>query len=201
LYKGHRFRSRLEARWAVFLDAIRVDWDYEKQGYDLNGRWYLPDFWVPYPPMKDDGWGFWIEIKPTSLTEEQTGILAELARLTGHRTFALCGQPWPGEHKISIFQHHHHGVPERIPWLCEGRLVEEADPFFQMPESQAAWRQMGRNRPPRFPKICVVAPDGSKAPFVESYEFWGEQTGSLQEAFQAARAARFEHGETPQLPR
>ena len=28
-YKGYRFRSRLEARWAVFFDACGVKWEYE----------------------------------------------------------------------------------------------------------------------------------------------------------------------------
>jgi len=27
-YAGHRFRSRLEARWAVFLDAMEIPWQY-----------------------------------------------------------------------------------------------------------------------------------------------------------------------------
>ena len=44
-YKGYRFRSRLEARWAVFFDACGVDWEYEPEGYDLgDGLLYLPDF-------------------------------------------------------------------------------------------------------------------------------------------------------------
>ena len=44
-YKGYLFRSRLEARWAVFFDACGVDWEYEPEGYDLgNGLYYLPDF-------------------------------------------------------------------------------------------------------------------------------------------------------------
>lgn len=48
LYKGYRFRSRLEARWAVFFDALGIEWEYEKEGYDLGeGGWYLPDFWLP----------------------------------------------------------------------------------------------------------------------------------------------------------
>ena len=34
-YKGYLFRSRLEARWAVFFDACGVDWEYEPEGYDL----------------------------------------------------------------------------------------------------------------------------------------------------------------------
>lgn len=44
-YKGYLFRSRLEARWAVFFDACGVDWEYEPEGFDLgNGVCYLPDF-------------------------------------------------------------------------------------------------------------------------------------------------------------
>ena len=44
-YKGYRFRSRLEARWAVFFDACGVKWEYEPEGYDLgNAIYYLPDF-------------------------------------------------------------------------------------------------------------------------------------------------------------
>jgi hypothetical protein len=47
-YKGYRFRSRLEARWAVFFDAMGAQWDYEPQGYRLpSGRGYLPDFLLP----------------------------------------------------------------------------------------------------------------------------------------------------------
>jgi hypothetical protein len=46
-YKGYRFRSRLEARWAVFLDAMKVEWEYEKEGFELPSGLYLPDFWLP----------------------------------------------------------------------------------------------------------------------------------------------------------
>ena len=44
-YKGYKFRSRLEAKWAVFFDACGVYWEYEPEGYDFgNGLYYLPDF-------------------------------------------------------------------------------------------------------------------------------------------------------------
>ena len=44
-YNGIKFRSRLEARWAVFFDAVGVKWEYEPEGFDLsNGIRYLPDF-------------------------------------------------------------------------------------------------------------------------------------------------------------
>jgi len=44
-YNGKLFRSRLEARWAVFFDQCGVSYEYEPEGYDLgDGIWYLPDF-------------------------------------------------------------------------------------------------------------------------------------------------------------
>lgn len=47
-HAGYRFRSRTEARWAVFFDHLKIRWQYEAQGYELdNGDWYLPDFWLP----------------------------------------------------------------------------------------------------------------------------------------------------------
>ena len=47
-YHGYRFRSRLEARWAVFFDALGVEWRYEPEGYeqDDSTNRYLPDFCV-----------------------------------------------------------------------------------------------------------------------------------------------------------
>ncbi|WP_329362975.1 hypothetical protein [Streptomyces sp. NBC_01483] len=44
-YGGCRFRSRFEARWAVFFDHLGVVWQYEPEVFDLgSGHWYLPDF-------------------------------------------------------------------------------------------------------------------------------------------------------------
>lgn len=60
-YRGYRFRSRLEARWAVFFDRVGVKWEYEPQGYDLGdglGK-YLPDFYLP-------DYKKWVEVKPES---------------------------------------------------------------------------------------------------------------------------------------
>lgn len=46
-YRGYLFRSRLEARWAVFLDALDIRWEYEPEGLILsNGTYYLPDFYL-----------------------------------------------------------------------------------------------------------------------------------------------------------
>jgi hypothetical protein len=72
-YKGYRFRSRLEARWAVFFDALGVEWEYEKEGYDLGELgYYLPDFYLPE-------WGTFIEIKGGNPTKHEILKLARLA--------------------------------------------------------------------------------------------------------------------------
>jgi len=61
-YKGYRFRSRLEARWAVFFENMGLDWSYEVEGFQLpNGLWYLPDFFVK---GHKTGFDYYYEIKP-----------------------------------------------------------------------------------------------------------------------------------------
>lgn len=63
-YMGCRFRSRLEARWAVFFDALGWDWQYEKEGYtvgfyDGDQIPWLPDFEIITP----SGQHFYVEVK------------------------------------------------------------------------------------------------------------------------------------------
>lgn len=47
-YNGYKFRSRLEARWAVFFDAMEICYEYEPEGFNLDDNLsYLPDFYLP----------------------------------------------------------------------------------------------------------------------------------------------------------
>ena len=62
-YHGYHFRSRLEARWAVFFDSLEIPFRYEPEGFDLDGIWYLPDFYLPKHRC-------WIEIKPDLPSKE-----------------------------------------------------------------------------------------------------------------------------------
>lgn len=84
-YKGYRFRSRLEARWAVFFDALGIRWEYELEGFDLPdaGR-YLPDFYLP-------GSGVFFEVKGEKPTDEETLKAYVLARETGKPVVIACG--------------------------------------------------------------------------------------------------------------
>lgn len=68
IYNGYRFRSRLEARWAVFFDALGVDYEYEPEGFQLdNGMYYLPDFrvkcWGTRGRICKEPFDLWIEVK------------------------------------------------------------------------------------------------------------------------------------------
>jgi hypothetical protein len=57
-YDGIAYRSRTEARWAVFFTAQKIPFCYEVEGFEFaDGSRYLPDFWLP-------GGKVWFEVKP-----------------------------------------------------------------------------------------------------------------------------------------
>lgn len=64
-YKGYKFRSRLEARWSVFFDAMNVKWEYEPEGFENDkGERYLPDFYL-------HGYDVWCEVKPNDYSKHR----------------------------------------------------------------------------------------------------------------------------------
>jgi hypothetical protein len=76
VYNGYRFRSRLEARWAVFFDAIGMKYEYEPEGYDLgDGVRYLPDFYLP-------DYNCFAEVKANEPTEAELDKMSRLVLLT-----------------------------------------------------------------------------------------------------------------------
>lgn len=82
-YAGVRFRSRLEARWAVFFDSLGIDWRYEHEGH-AAGRWYLCDFYLPE-------FDVWIEIKPCPPTEDEIAKCVALAAAVPGKVRLLYG--------------------------------------------------------------------------------------------------------------
>jgi hypothetical protein len=86
IYGGYRFRSRLEARWAVFFDHLGVPYEYEREAYDLDGVYYLPDFWLPEQE-------YWIEIKGRTPSAEETQKAQLLARHSTNDVYLFVGPP------------------------------------------------------------------------------------------------------------
>lgn len=71
-YKGYFFRSRLEARWAVFFEKMGWFWRYEVEGFKLPSGNYLPDFYFPDIDV-------YAEVKPKRLNEEELKKCKELS--------------------------------------------------------------------------------------------------------------------------
>lgn len=104
VYNGYLFRSRAEARWAVFFDTLEIPYQYEVEGFDL-GRLgpYLPDFF-----MGSDGYrpgeylnGTWVEIKGPDHTDEEVAKMGALCYQTNARGLILCGTP--DRFKVTLF--------------------------------------------------------------------------------------------------
>lgn len=86
-HDGYRFRSRLEARWAVFFDALGIKYEYEKEGFDLGeDGWYLPDFFLP-------DYHVWVEIKGVDPTDEEGHKVNSLVMTGGFPAFLFVGLP------------------------------------------------------------------------------------------------------------
>jgi hypothetical protein len=74
-YNGIKFRSRLEARWAVFFDELGIKYLYEYEGFELAKKeWYLPDFYLPE-------YGIYCEVKPSIIeVNENINTFNEFAK-------------------------------------------------------------------------------------------------------------------------
>lgn len=96
LYNGYRFRSRLEARWAVFFDVIGLKYEYEVEGYKIEGSEvneirYLPDFYIPSLDR-------WFEIKAKPLSEYEMKKCEEFCFCKDNKNIkfsVLIGSPEP----------------------------------------------------------------------------------------------------------
>jgi hypothetical protein len=176
-YKGYRFRSRLEARWAVFFDAIGVKWEYEKEGFNLQGEWYLPDFWI-------NDWNCWIEIKPKGDPDDRTLGCCELLRYESseNEVYLVCGEPWLGEYEIHFWS----DSDSSAGWdawtaiftrcrRCESHCLLYVENKNSTDDAMG-YSDLGKH----------TCGDHDKYPVPES----------LLKAYSAARSARFEHGES-----
>lgn len=223
-YHGCRFRSRREARWAVFLDRLRVPWDYEPQGYVVDGEPYLPDFLI-YPDTEQ---AMWFEVKGQFPSQDELAKAAGLANGTGIRTYLYFGpveQPGPGLQRITTYDefmgddyawqwHDEHGwFPGDVaPRRWEIDLLPTA---FRFDAGAFPGGARQRKQPksgfwwwtdcPRCGQVVMklrgqvgLCPSVTEPPEGEVlYPRFAHETPRLQEAYRAARSARFEHGEKP----
>jgi hypothetical protein len=175
-YRGFRFRSRLEARWAVAFDAMkqdgRIEYEYEPQGFLIDGVPYLPDFHLR-------GIGFF-EVKGMA-SGVPTTLYQSFANQINANLFVAVG-----------------GIPD--PNLTGGYLRA----FIPEQNIDAV---MGRLHP-EIPCVFLMCGQCSHIGIFPEHDcdadLWCECTEGQRQGvihrhfprwFEAARGARFEHGE------
>lgn len=176
-YRGCRFRSRLEARWAVFFDHMGIGWLYEPEGYVIGRRRYLPDFLLEC--------GTWIEVK---------GDQDHLNKpLMCQAALALPSMPKIGERgpKLLILG------PMPVPYAPAVEMRGDwgwlgLDPDGRGSEIQFhgyGFGDFGRHRRPWW----LEERTGGGHWLRPSFHEWETDTSA---AYAAANGARFEHGES-----
>lgn len=189
-YGGCRFRSRLEARWACFFDALEIPWQYELEGFELgDGLRYLPDFYLPKHAV-------FVEVKPT-LASLSRRDWDKLARFINHQNLLLVAG-MPGAEQMYLFQLYR-GVGD------EGLLQELLEENFEDSES---WSRFFLEN--FHDRLVVLAPNVVFFPRPadsesDNFQLWGFMCRSwrntsermLSQAASLARSARFEFGENP----
>lgn len=186
-YKGHTFRSRLEARYAVLFDSMGLEWKYEMQGYELHdGRKYLPDFYLPELDL-------YVEVKGGSASREAKNKLHHFA----HPIILLENLPDPDLPPMSGLGGHLyvHDVCDSGggQYDCEAHIISCV--------KCRKWVVDIRNNDSRLfdrDRILVDAGNGwhKWGPHCQhGYHAGWRAEGGVEEAIKDARSARFEHGE------
>ena len=215
-YNGYRFRSRLEARWAIFFDALRINYRYEPQGFDLDNIYYLPDFYLP-------DHDYWIEVKGRELDpgSEDWEKVTRLASALNKEVYVTVGDVWPpydGERTINKW------VSQPVPEPVYG--LESPDEWIDRWERENPFPEVGNYYRPYRPyggisshhwwyecpaclgyslvvfghphcERCNTLPEEIEEHLGIKLGLQFSNTPNLLEAYKRARSARFEHGEAP----
>lgn len=178
-YKGYRFRSRLEARWAVFFEVAGIEYHYEPEGLAAGGIGYLPDFFLPKV-------GAWVEVKGSqdAMRFDAKKIVAMAREEDAFRLLVLGDVPLverglvlhPLVRQSGLFYAYFSGA--RMLDLVDWNNVELAE-----------W-MTGR-------RLAVGSPASDLAAFPIDAVYAPTQAApdGIADAYRAARAARFEFGE------
>jgi len=169
-YDGCLFRSRLEARWAVFFNEVGLKWHYEVEGFRIDtasGRYYyLPDFWLEC--------GQWVEVKGILNMESIERLCAIASAL------AACGS---GNDVVVLGE-----VPRARSILWPVQL------HFHDRLWAVAWDPDSPGCPLQRPRVAVEPTEFMAERLISGFPFgfpsWAE------DALEAARMARFEWGES-----
>ena len=202
-YNGYRFRSRLEARWAVFFDAIGMQYEYEPEGFiGWNGLCYLPDFYLP-------AYNVYAEVKGS---DEQLKMDAD--KLDGAIDWQSTPISEAGLIILGPIPYKEYAIPyfDLLFWhegVCSTKCLFDVNGYGSF--EHAAY-YIEKSESYSWSCYCICAPGDCGSPIPPSVSVNAKyQDGDstcfamkrpfkeLNKAYMRARQARFEHGETPTL--
>ncbi len=149
-YDGYLFRSRLEARWAIFFNKLGIKYEYEKEGYDLgNSIKYLPDFWLLNVCLRNTNeLGIWLEIKGRRPTYDESVACFALGKFTKQPVLLAIGLP-----NEEIFQEYPPWETDMFFYKCYGcgsmKIVSTGSNSFYCPKCN-------ENFDSQHPDICYA---------------------------------------------
>lgn len=183
IYNGYRFRSRLEARWAVFFDELGVQYEYEPEGFEMaSGKKYLPDFRIKFYGTRGSIG------EPEDLYVEVKG---RMTRSDAERIREFCDGSGDGK---------------MIPVLVVGDIPNPEEYEAQSDNLKSYDRMDGVDIYPwnyetidgdHFAAYPAVDSQGHFYLDGDDSNYQTMDINIIRNAFRAARQARFEHGETP----
>jgi hypothetical protein len=196
-YMGCRFRSRLEARWAVFFDALGWEWEYEKQGYTIgcyegHDLPWLPDFEIITP----NGQQFYVEVKGDPDFFADGGWLERLDFGGGPPGFQDCGwsNQYDKDHKPLL-------ILGAIPRFQDERVEFVVPMVVHHKGVHGHWAkitQQGLETEQHYLWSNIHGGGNGIKDFQVIYARSDSPNYAVNKALRAASSARFEHGEKPQ---
>lgn len=189
IYNGYRFRSRLEARWAVFFDVLGIEYEYEPEGINEDGINYLPDFYLPE-------FFSYFEVKRKGLPENARDIAIDKIQYGAYTdTFSgiiAFGDPMDDELFIFCQETDDDGGGSYNGAITIGLHPETKKPYlFTYDDSRE--RQFFSTWESNEGFIPMVTNE------YDTYEYEDFVDRIVMNARLCARQARFEHGETPKI--
>jgi hypothetical protein len=168
-YGNAFYRSRTEAKWAVFFDACGIPYDYEYRGYHLEAGRYLPDFWLPSFQM-------FFEVKGAEPDEEERQKCADLAASMDRVVLMAQGAP---EERFQIRWFDGSGEDDRLYVIARDRNADAgfwlvSDDELVGGERHSRWFGGGN------PGVTM-----RRGPML---------SGAIEQAYALAQMIRFEHG-------
>lgn len=184
VYNGYRFRSRLEARWVVFFDTLGIRYEYEPEGYDLGeAGWYLPDFWLP-------DFQAWLEVKGVSPSVEEQEKCAALFQGSDYAALMGIGEPCYGSLMLYCNDTNNSGGGEG--WWKKCRWTKHSDDVRHPDFPDPTYIAVAVHRP----DTCLLDGNWESLKYIIPQVFLVEVHWLIWKAAEAARQARFEHGES-----